>query len=90
MPNLVIEAKFSPIKENPERRRHDIIGNNCIMGANSVIIGDIHIGNNVTIGAGSIVTKDIPDNSLVIGNNNIIYRSNNESVKYYENLRKDK
>lgn len=44
------------------------IGNNVTLGANVVIIGDIHIGNNVIIGAGSVVCKDIPDNSIAAGN----------------------
>ena len=44
------------------------IGNNVKICANSVVIGQIKIGNNVTIGAGAVVTKDIPDNSVVIGN----------------------
>ncbi len=44
------------------------IGNNVKICANSVVIGSIKIGNNVTIGAGSVVTKDIPDNSIVVGN----------------------
>lgn len=44
------------------------IGNNVIVGANVVIIGDIKIGNNVIIGAGSVVLKDIPDNAIVAGN----------------------
>ena len=38
------------------------------LGANVTIIGDITIGNNVTIGAGSVVVKDVPDNSVVVGN----------------------
>lgn len=45
-----------------------IIGDNVTLGANVCVIGDIRIGNNVIIGAGSIVTKDIPDNSIVVGN----------------------
>lgn len=44
------------------------IGNNVFIGAGSIILPNVKIGNNVIIGAGSIVTKDIPDNSLVIGN----------------------
>jgi maltose O-acetyltransferase len=28
----------------------------------------IRIGNNVVIGAGSVVTKDIPDDSVAVGN----------------------
>lgn len=38
------------------------------VGANVCIIGKIRIGNNVIIGAGAVVTKDVPDNSVVVGN----------------------
>lgn len=38
------------------------------VGANAVVIGDVHIGNHVTIGAGAVVTKSIPDNCVVVGN----------------------
>ncbi|WP_299123537.1 serine acetyltransferase [uncultured Winogradskyella sp.] len=44
------------------------IGNNVIVGANVVIIGDITIGNDVVIGAGSVVVKDIPSNCVIAGN----------------------
>lgn len=44
------------------------IGNNVYIAANSTVIGDISIGDNVIIGAGSVVTKDIPSNSVYIGN----------------------
>lgn len=44
------------------------IGNNVWIGANSVILSNVKIGNNVVIGAGSIVTKDIPSNSIAVGN----------------------
>lgn len=44
------------------------IGNNCWIGGNSVILPGVSIGNGCTIGAGSVVTKDIPDNSLAVGN----------------------
>lgn len=33
-----------------------------------MIVGGVKIGNNVTIGAGSVVVKDIPDNSVAVGN----------------------
>lgn len=44
------------------------IGNNVFIGANSIVLPNVTIGDNVIIGAGSVVTKDIPDNSLVVGN----------------------
>jgi len=37
-----------------------------MIGAESIILGDISIGNNVQIGAGSVVTKDVPADSVVV------------------------
>jgi len=45
-----------------------IIGNNVWVGANSVILPNVKIGDNVVIGAGSIVVKDVPPNSIAVGN----------------------
>ncbi|NME72222.1 serine O-acetyltransferase [Flammeovirga aprica] len=44
------------------------IGNNVNIGANCIIIGDIKVGNNVIIGAGSVVTKNVPENTIIVGN----------------------
>ena len=44
------------------------IGNYVFVGAGSIILPGVHIGSRVIIGAGSIVTKDIPDNSVAVGN----------------------
>jgi putative colanic acid biosynthesis acetyltransferase WcaB len=44
------------------------IGNNVDIGSNVCILGDITIGDNVKIGAGSVIVKDIPPNSIVVGN----------------------
>ena len=43
-----------------------VIGDNVLIGANAVIIGNVHIGNYVKIGAGAIVVDDIPDYSTVV------------------------
>ena len=45
-----------------------VIGNNVFVGLKSIILPNVHIGSNVVIGAGSVVTKDIPDNSVAVGN----------------------
>ena len=45
-----------------------VIGDNVNIGSNVCIIGPISIGTNVIIGAGSVVTKDVPSNSVVVGN----------------------
>ena len=44
------------------------IGNNVWIGGNVVINGGVTIGDNVVIGAGSVVVKDIPSNSVAVGN----------------------
>lgn len=44
------------------------IGDNVYVAANAVVVGDILIGDNCIIGAGAIVNKDIPANSVYVGN----------------------
>ena len=41
---------------------------NCFIGMNSIIMGNVTIGPNSIIGAGSIVTKDVPPDVVVAGN----------------------
>lgn len=48
------------------------IGDNVVMGANSIVIGNCHIGNNVLIAPGAFVNFNVPDNSIVIGNPGVI------------------
>ena len=45
-----------------------IIGDNVTIFTNAVVAGGITIGDNVTIGAGAVVMKDVPANSIVMGN----------------------
>ena len=44
------------------------IGNRVFVGANTTILMNTRIGDDVIIGAGSVVTKDIPNDSVVVGN----------------------
>ncbi len=44
------------------------IGNNVWIGGSVTILPGVSIGDNVTIGAGSVVTRDIPSNSVAVGN----------------------
>ena len=44
------------------------IGNDVWIGGNVCVMPGVIIGNNVVIGAGSVVTKDIPSNSIAVGN----------------------
>jgi len=44
------------------------IGNNVWIGGSVTILPGVTIGDNVSIGAGSVVVKDIPSNSVAVGN----------------------
>ena len=44
------------------------IGNSCWIGGSVTILPGVTIGDNVVIGAGSVVVKDIPSNSIAVGN----------------------
>ena len=70
---------------------HVTIGNNCWIGANSVICPGVTIGENTVIGAGSVVTKDIPANCVAAGNPCKVIREINEHDMefYYRDRRID-
>ena len=51
-----------------EKAEPIIIGNNVLIGANSIVLPSVSIGDNVIIGAGSVVSKNIPSNSIAVGN----------------------
>lgn len=44
-----------------------IVGDNCLIGANAVVLEGVKVGNGAIVAAGSIVTKDVPENAVVAG-----------------------
>lgn len=42
------------------------IGDNCLIGAGAVLVGDIRIGDGARIGAGAVVSRDIPAGCTVV------------------------
>ncbi len=74
---MIVDTDFHPIRS--EKRRYSgallgvgirptIIENNVFIGAGSTVLKGVRIGVNSVIGAGSVVTKDIPPNSIAVGN----------------------
>ncbi|MDD2942090.1 MAG: serine O-acetyltransferase [bacterium] len=49
-------------------KRHPTIGDDVIIGAGAKLFGPLHIGNNSQIGGGAVVTKNVPPDSVVVGN----------------------
>ena len=45
-----------------------IIGNHVWIGKNTTILKGVTIGSGAVVGAGSVVTKDVPSNTVVVGN----------------------
>lgn len=72
-PNVSIYTACHPL--NPEERNTGVewaepitIGDNVWIGGSVTILPGVTIGNNAVIGAGSVVSKDIPADSLAVGN----------------------
>ncbi len=60
------------------------IGDNVWLGGNVVVNPGVTIGDGVVVGSGSIVTRDIPANSLAVGNPaRVLRRITEEDRKYY-------
>jgi maltose O-acetyltransferase len=81
-PGVQIYAASHPL-DKIERRTFEFskpvtIGNDCWIGGNCIILPGVTIGNGCTVGAGSVVTKDIPDNSLAVGNPAKVIRALNK------------
>jgi sugar O-acyltransferase (sialic acid O-acetyltransferase NeuD family) len=44
------------------------IGRGAVVGAGAVLLPKVRIGANAVVGAGAVVTRDVPDETLVLGN----------------------
>ena len=71
-PNVQLYTATHPLEADLRRTLESAlpitIGDDCWIGGNTVICPGITIGNGCVIGAGSVVTKDVPENSLAVGN----------------------
>ena len=66
------------------------IGDNVFIGYGSIILPDTTIGSKVVIGAGTVVAKNIPDNSVVVGNPCKIISTYDEYVEKNKKAMKSK
>lgn len=85
-PNVTIATVGHPICPDIREYMYTdsvIIGNNCWIGAGTIICPGVSIGENTVIGAGSVVTKDIPANCVAAGNPCKVVREIGERDKKY-------
>lgn len=52
-----------------------VIGKNCWIGSNVVILKGVNIGDNCIIGAGCIIYKNVPNNTIVINHQQLDYKN---------------
>ena len=45
-----------------------VLGRNVWVGEKAIILPGVTVGDNAIIGAGSVVTKDVPANTIAVGN----------------------
>ncbi|MFU0761429.1 sugar O-acetyltransferase [Staphylococcus pasteuri] len=60
--------KFKDRNKGLELAEEIIVGSNTWFGGNVAVLPGVTIGEGSVIGAGSVVSKDIPPNSLAVGN----------------------
>ena len=65
---------------NRDRDIH--IGDNCFIGAHSIILPGVTIGDNCVVSAASVVARDLPAGSLVAGNPARVVESNVKTGHY--------
>ena len=59
-----------------------VIGDNCWIGTNAVIVGNVKIGSDVLVAPLAYVNFDVPDHSIVIGNPGKIIPKQNATADY--------
>lgn len=72
----IIDNDFHPLlgfQRHPQtpdniKKRPIVIGDDCLIGANSIILKGTVLGKNCVVGAGSVVGGSWPDNSIIAGN----------------------
>lgn len=63
-----LEYRHKGLNEQYTHKAPIVIGNDCFIGMNSIILKGTKLGNNVIVGAGSVVHGTFPDNCIIAGN----------------------
>ncbi len=67
-PNVTFTNDKYPRTKGDWKVLPTVVKRGSSIGAKSVILPGITIGENAMVGAGSVVTKDVPNNTIIVGN----------------------
>lgn len=79
-----------PIDQQQLDVKEVVIGEDCKIYNNSVILPGVHIGKHVTIGANSVVSKDIPDYCIAVGSPAKVIKRYNFEKREWVRVKNDK
>jgi serine O-acetyltransferase len=71
-------------KSKPDGQTQPHGGDDALIGAGARLIGPITLGDRVRIGVNAVINKDLPDDSVVVGNPMRIVRVGDRSVSLFE------
>ncbi|MFH0521391.1 sugar O-acetyltransferase [Streptomyces sp. M41] len=72
-PGVQLLTPTHPLEPQPRRDKLEAarpisIGDNVWLGGGAIVLPGVTIGDNSVIGAGAVVTKDVPANTVAVGN----------------------
>lgn len=72
-PNVQLLTATHPVEPEPRRARWEAaapitIGDNAWLGGGVIVLAGVTIGDNTVVGAGAVVTRDLPPNTVAVGN----------------------
>lgn len=65
---IELEYRHLALNEEYAQRKPIVIGKDCFIGMNSIILKGTTLGDNVIVGAGSVVHGTFPSNCIIAGN----------------------
>src|SRR5919112_2221699 len=72
-PNVQLLTPTHPIDAGVRRAKWEAakpitIGDNAWFGGGAIVLAGVSVGENAIVGAGAVVTKDVPPNTIAVGN----------------------